>query len=101
MPACHGCRLCADSETNVQSAVQFLDALIKDIVAASPVFDLQVRPAARFAAGRGPTWRASCLANPHTPTHMRGTRPVPLGRPSPEPVSCTNSTPPPSCIHHP
>ncbi len=29
-------RLCADSETNVQNAVQFLDNLVKDIVTGNP-----------------------------------------------------------------
>lgn len=33
-------RLCADSETNVQNAVQFLDNLVKDIVTASPNFNI-------------------------------------------------------------
>ncbi|KXZ45904.1 hypothetical protein GPECTOR_49g488 [Gonium pectorale] len=33
-------RLCADSEANVQSAVQFLDALIKDIAADAEAFDV-------------------------------------------------------------
>ncbi|KAK9810224.1 hypothetical protein WJX72_006988 [[Myrmecia] bisecta] len=33
-------RLCADSEPNVQNAAQFLDNLIKDIVTASPTFDI-------------------------------------------------------------
>ncbi|WIA13429.1 hypothetical protein OEZ85_007009 [Tetradesmus obliquus] len=34
-------RLCADSETNVQNAVQFLDNLVKDIVTASPHFSVE------------------------------------------------------------
>lgn len=33
-------RLCADSENNVQNAVQFLDNLVKDIVTASPNFNV-------------------------------------------------------------
>lgn len=33
-------KLCADSERNVQNAAQFLDNLIKDIVTASPSFDV-------------------------------------------------------------
>lgn len=34
-------RLCADPESNVQNAVQFLDNLVKDIVAASPRFNIE------------------------------------------------------------
>lgn len=33
-------RLCADGDPAVRSAVGFLDALIKDVVTASPAFDV-------------------------------------------------------------
>ncbi len=33
-------RLCADSEANVQNAVQFLDALVKDIAADCTTWDV-------------------------------------------------------------
>ena len=63
-------RLCADSETNVQNAVQFLDNAVKDIVTSNAEVWARLCVFKANACDRYHLSYSVTLPTPHTPPHL-------------------------------